>query len=203
MHLCVHACVVFSSSQLSLRCPVRGIPSRQTAPSSDKTSSTCAQSAGAAMTWPCPIPERPGSRPPSSITAIAPERPRAAKRCISSFKTSASLTTNPNTAWEPLVEMSREGRASKSQSACQVSSSLKLVFLLSPPESGNLKKMLSGLCWDDGYTIVQCLGHRWLQAKVPDSRPGDNSHFFFRLFSFVSLPQTTELKSKFLYKCKF
>ena len=37
--------------------------------------------------------------------------------------------------------------------------------------------MLNSLCWDDDYTIAQWLEHRWLQAKVPGSSPGGDSHF--------------------------
>ena len=52
--------------------------------------------------------------------------------------------------------------------------------------------MLNGLCWDDDHTIAQWLEHRWLQARVPGSSPGGESQFFFRLFPFVSLPETSE-----------
>ena len=51
--------------------------------------------------------------------------------------------------------------------------------------------MLSGLCWDDDYTVAQWLEHRWLQAKVPGSSPGGDQFFLFSLFLFVSFPQTS------------
>ena len=50
----------------------------------------------------------------------------------------------------------------------------------------------ASLCMDDSYTIAQLLEHRWPQAKVLGSRPGGDSQFFFRLFPFASLPQTSK-----------
>ena len=55
-------------------------------------------------------------------------------------------------------------------------------------ELRSLKKTLNGLCLDDDYTIAQWLEHRWLQARVPGSSPGGDSHFFLQTFPVCLFP---------------
>ena len=55
-------------------------------------------------------------------------------------------------------------------------------------ELRSLKKPLNGLCLDDDYTIAQRLEHRWLQARVPGSSPGDDNQFFLQTFPVCLFP---------------